>query len=307
MAQATAGAGPGDSGTALAATLAAAADRRTQDLIDRFVHQAGPPPSRFAWVALGSHARGELHCASDQDHALVWQTDHAAHSSYAADLAHAVITGLTEFGMRPCDGGYMADRWSTSLADWVGQARDRLEAPTPQAVLDTDIFLDLRVLSGHLDMTAAHEVLLLGADSPRLLHGLATAANSFAPPRGGRARLRSRPLDLKRSGLAPLVLLARLYGLRARSAAVSTLTRIGAADDAGVLSRELSGRLADAFELLTRLRLQNQLDQVATGLPLSDVVDVGTLAEVDQRALRDALRAVRSAQSVTAVTFRTDL
>jgi CBS domain-containing protein len=201
----------------------------------------------------------------------------------------------------------MADRWSTSLADWVAQARDRVEAPTPQAVLDTDIFLDLRVLSGDLDMTAAHEVLLLGADSPRLLHGLATAANSFVPPRGGLGRLRSRPLDLKRSGLAPLVLLARLYGLRARSAAVSTLARIGAAGDAGVLSRELSERLAAAVELLTRLRLQNQLDQVAAGLPLNDVVEVGTLAEADQRGLREALRAVRSAQSVTAVTFRTDL
>ena len=55
-----------------------AADTRTITLIDGFLHEAGPPPARFAWVVLGSHARRELHCASDQDHALFWETG-AAH------------------------------------------------------------------------------------------------------------------------------------------------------------------------------------------------------------------------------------
>jgi CBS domain-containing protein len=287
--------------------LAAAADRRTRDLVDGFVHQAGPPPSRFAWVALGSHARRELHCASDQDHALIWQAARAAGSSYAADLAAEVIAGLTEFGMRPCDGGYMADRWSTSLVDWVAQAHDRIEAPTPQAVLDTDIFLDLRRVAGDLDITAATEVLRTGADSARLMHGLATAALSFTPALTAFGRLPHGPVDVKRTGLAPIVLLARLYGLRARSPEVGTVPRLAAAAGAGVLSEELAGRLVEAFGLLTRLRLAAQLAQVDAGLPLSDLVVVEDLPDDDQRALREAYRAVRAAQSTTAVAYRTDL
>jgi hypothetical protein len=133
LAQPAGGTPPGPD---LGAALAQAADERTRDLVDGFVHQAGPPPGRFAWVALGSHARGELHCASDQDHALIWDTDRAAASSYADDLAAEVIAGLAEFGMRPCDGGYMADRWSVGLADWVLQARHRIDAPTPEAVVE---------------------------------------------------------------------------------------------------------------------------------------------------------------------------
>lgn len=289
------------------AALARAADLRTRDLVDGFVHQAGPPPGRFAWVALGSHARGELHCASDQDHALIWETDRAAGSGYAADLAAEVIAGLAEFGMRPCDGGYMADRWSLALADWVAQARHRIEAPTPEAVLDTDVFLDLRALAGTLDVTPAADVLLAGAGSQRLLHGLAVAATSFPTALNPFGRLPHGPIDLKRTGLAPLVLLARLYGLAAASRAVSTRERLAAASDAGVLSDELVTRLADGFEVLSRLRLDAQVAQVRAGLPLSDLVVADDLSEDERLALREAFRAVRAAQSVTAVTFRTDL
>ncbi len=289
------------------AALARQADLRTRDLVDGFVHQAGPPPGRFAWVALGSHARGELHCGSDQDHALIWDTDRAADSSYASDLAAEVIAGLAEFGMRPCDGGYMADRWSLGLAEWVTQARHRIEAPTPEAVLDTDVFLDMRQLAGGLDITPASEVLLTGAGSQRLLHGLAVAATSFPTALNPFGRLPHGPVDLKRTGLAPLVLLARLYGLDARSRAVSTRDRLTAAADAGLLSDELVGRLEAGFGVLARLRLGAQVAQVLAGLPLSDVVVVDDLPEDDRAALREAFRAVRAAQSVTAVTFRTDL
>jgi CBS domain-containing protein len=287
--------------------LARVADERTRDLVDGFVHQHGPPPSRFAWVALGSHARGELHCASDQDHALLWEAERDAGSGYARDLAACVIEGLEAFGMRRCDGGYMADRWSVGLADYLDQARARIEAPTPEAVLETDVFLDLRALAGTLDVAAATQVQLAGADSPRLMHGLALAANAFPPPRLVFGRLPHGEVDVKRTGLAPIVLLARLYGLRARSAAVSTPQRLRAAAAAEVLSSELVERLVGAFALMGRLRLAAQLEQVAAGRPVCDRVAVGALDEADQAGLRDAFRAVRAAQAATTVAFRTDL
>ena len=77
--------------TTVGRPLSDAADARTRELIDGFLHTEGPPPAAFSWVALGSHARRELHCASDQDHALFWETGQAATSSYARDLAGTVI------------------------------------------------------------------------------------------------------------------------------------------------------------------------------------------------------------------------
>lgn len=297
----------GGDGLRIARALADAADARTKLLLDGFVHQAGPPPGRFTWVVLGSHARRELHCASDQDHALVWADARSAASGYAADLADAVIEGLEAFGMRRCDGGYMADRWSHGVDDWVDLLRDRIAAPTPDAVVDADIFLDFRALGGDVPITRAKAVLLAGADSARLMHGLAHAANGFPVPLNAFGRLPRGKVDLKRTGLAPIVLLARLYGLLSRSGETSTLARLRAAADADVLGEDLSARLQSAFLLLTRLRLARQVTQVAAGKRLTDQVKIKELPEDDQALLRDGFRAIKSAQATTAVRFRTDL
>ncbi len=289
------------------APMSDAADARTRMLVEGFVHEAGPPPARFAWVALGSHARRELHCASDQDHALFWDGERAASSSYARDLAASVIEGLTRFGMRPCDGGYMADHWSHSLADWQVILRERVAAPTPEAVVDTDVFLDLRALTGTLDVGPASAELALGSQSARLMHGLAQAANSFPPPLNAFGRMPRGVVDLKKTGLAPIVLLARLYGLRAGSPAVGTDERLAAAADAQVLGEELTDRLRVAHTVLTALRLRNQLHQIDAREYVTDGVVLDSLPESEHDALRDAFRAIKSAQSVTSVTFRTDL
>ena len=282
-------------------SLAAAADARTRLLIDGFLHQAGPPPARFAWVLLGSHARGELHCASDQDHALFWEK--APTGSYAADLAATVIDGLEQFGMRRCDGGYMADKWSYSVADWADILRERVNAPTPDAIVDADVFLDIRPLTAGVDVAPA--LAELASESPRLLHGLAVAANSFPTPLHAFGRLPKGEVDLKKTGLAPTVLLARLYGLRAYSTAVSTDQRL--AEAASVLGEELSDRLRSGYALLTDLRLRNQLRQIEQREYVTDRLDPDELPDDEHEALREAFRAIRSAQNVTSVTFRTDL
>ncbi len=282
-------------------SLAAAADARTRLLIDGFLHQAGPPPARFAWVLLGSHARGELHCASDQDHALFWEK--APTGSYAADLAATVIDGLEQFGMRRCDGGYMADKWSYSVADWADILRERVNAPTPDAIVDADVFLDIRPLTAGVDVAPA--LAELASESPRLLHGLAIAANSFPTPLHAFGRLPKGEVDLKKTGLAPTVLLARLYGLRAYSTAVSTDQRL--AEAASVLGEELSDRLRSGYALLTDLRLRNQLRQIEQREYVTDRLDPDELPDDEHEALREAFRAIRSAQNVTSVTFRTDL
>lgn len=282
-------------------SLAAAADARTRLLIDGFLHQAGPPPARFAWVLLGSHARGELHCASDQDHALFWEK--APTGSYAADLAATVIDGLEQFGMRRCDGGYMADKWSYSVADWADILRERVNAPTPDAIVDADVFLDIRPLTAGVDVAPA--LAELASESPRLLHGLAVAANSFPTPLHAFGRLPKGEVDLKKTGLAPTVLLARLYGLRAHSTAVSTDQRL--AEAAPVLGEELSDRLRSGYALLTDLRLRNQLRQIEQREYVTDRLDPDELPDDEHEALREAFRAIRSAQNVTSVTFRTDL
>jgi CBS domain-containing protein len=83
--------------------------------------------------------------------------------------------------------------------------------------------------------------------------------------------------------------------------------RLAAASDANVLSEELSTRLQHGYELMSRLRLANQLRQIDAREYLTDRVDPDRLDDSDHDALREAFRAIKSAQSVTSVAFRTDL
>ena len=294
-------------GIAVSRAMAEAVDALTTELVEAYQADEGPAPEPFAWMALGSHARGELHCASDQDHALVWTTPEVAASEYARGMADHVIAGLAAFGMRPCSGGYMADKWSMSLADWAALLHDRINAPTADAIVDADIFLDLRRVTGDLDPAPLHAVLAAGGESARLLHGLAAAANSFPVPLNTLGRLPKDTIDVKRTGIAPIVLLARVYALQAGSDAVATIARLRDASDAGLLSEQLTRRLIFAYTLLTRLRLGHQLEQIETGEPITDLVAVESIPWNDQKLLRKAFKSVKSAQSATALTFRTDL
>lgn len=304
LARGTAGnAGP----AAVPGVLAATADDLAVQLIEGFVLEAGPPTVEFAWVDLGSMARRELHCASDQDNALVWATEQAADSRYAAELAARVIAGLADFGLRRCAGGFMADKWSMGIDEWCAHLHRCVVEPTPAAVLDTDIFLDLRPIAGSLDTSAAVQTLLTGSDSMRLLHGLAAAATSFGVPLGLWGRIRGDEIDIKRAGLTPLVLMARLYGLRVRSAEVGTVGRLRDAGDAGLLGRGLTDDLVQAFQVFTCVRIERQLAQAAAGEALTDKVPLAALDRPCLIELRDALKAVKSAQDATAWTFRTDL
>ena len=294
-------------GIAVSRAMAEAVDQLTCQLVEGYQAEEGPAPEPFAWMALGSHARGELHCASDQDHALVWATPEVAASEYARGMADHVIAGLSEFGMRPCSGGYMADKWSMSLTDWASTLHDRVNAPTADAIVDADIFLDLRRVCGDLDTAPLHAVLASGGDSARLLHGLAAAANSFPVPLNAMGRLPKDTIDVKRTGIAPIVLLARVYGLQAGSTQPATIARMRDANSTGLLSEQLTRRLIFAYTLLTRLRLAHQLQQIEAGEPITDLVPVESIPWNDQKLLRKAFKSVKAAQSATALAFRTDL
>jgi CBS domain-containing protein len=191
--------------------------------------------------------------------------------------------------------------------EWTAILRERVQTPTPDAVVDADVFLDMRALTSGLDVGFAVDELAAGSDSPRLLHGLAQAANAFPPQLHAFGRLPKGPIDLKRSGLAPIVLLARLYGLQARSAAVATDARLRDAASAGRLSDDLSGRLRQAYSALSSMRLRNQLQQIDNRQYVTDKVDPAALTDEQIEEVKAAFRAVKSAQAATSLAFRTDL
>jgi CBS domain-containing protein len=291
------------------AALADHYDEVTRAALAEAERSLGAPPTPYAWLALGSHARREPSLASDQDNALVLATDSPEAVEYGARMAKHVVAELDTAGLRRCDGDYMATTWCFSLEQWQDKLRRRFIDPTAQDIVDADVFLDLRPVAGTLDVSSLQETMVSAAGSARLLHGLARAAVQY--PSGlaplGRLRVTKGRVDLKRGGLAPLTMIARTYSLAAGSPAVDTRDRLAAAESANQLSARAAGRLGFAHALLTRLRLHHQLHCARAGEPITDQVPVARIRWVDERLLRQALESIREVQQATALRFRTDL
>jgi len=295
----------------ITAAVALVNDELTRRLIRLAEDRLGAPPCPYAWLALGSHGRGEQVLSSDQDSALAFADLPPDEQPAARDhfllLAGHVVSGLARAGIPRCPGGYMATGWCRSLPEFAALFRGWVEAPQRQALLEAEVFLDVRPVHGELSTEVLTGTLVVGGTRGPFTAQMARAAMTFRPPLGafGRLHLSDGQLDVKRAGTATIVLLARLYALAAGSAARTTLSRLDAGTAGGGLSRARAGQLAEVYRFLTWLRLEHQVQQVRRGLAPDNLVRPAELAAQDQRQLRAHLAAVRDAQDAMAACYGT--
>ncbi len=289
----------------IAHVIASLNDTLTGKLVRLAEEALGPPPCPYAWLALGSAGRMEQVLLSDQDNALAYTEDTAAARGYFPALAAQVVGGLLRAGFPECPGGYMATNWCRPIAAWAETFHAWVIEPTPQALVEAEVFLDFRRVAGALRTDELDRILLTGAGRPLFLFHLAQVARQFQAPLGsfGRIRTANGTVDLKRGGSTPIVLLARLYALAARSTARATLDRLAAAADGGVLSHWGAEALSDTYEFLMRLRLAGQLRRWREKREPGNGVLVARLSPLERRRLRDAFRTVRNLQQATVLKF----
>lgn len=291
--------------------VADANDSLTRRLLGLAETHLGPPAWRYRWLALGSHGRREQVLSSDQDHAIAYELpepgkETAAHDYFAA-LAGLVVPGLARAGLPLCAGGYMATSWCRPLDEFALLFRSWIDEPRPKALLQAEVFLDVRACHGDLSTDVLDRILLAGGSRGPFRVQMAAAAVHFRPPFGwfGRLRTSGSTVDLKLGGTAAIVLLARLYALTAGSTTHSTVARLQAASAAGTLSPSSAVSLIEAYRFLTELRLRHQVEQVGDGLPADNRISLDWLTSEQSRRLRTTLRLVRDLQDVTAMRFST--
>jgi CBS domain-containing protein len=289
----------------IARVIASLNDTLTGKLLRLAEEATGPPPCPYTWLELGSGGRMEQVLTTDQDNALAYAEDTRAAHAYFEKLAGKVVEGLLQAGFPPCPGGYMATRWRRPLAVWEQTFRAWIGRPEPQALLEAEVFLDFRAAHGDLSLAPLDGILHEAAHQPLFLSHMARAALRFRPPLGlfGRLRAELGRVDLKLGGLAALVLLARLVSLASRSPARSTVDRLRAGAEAGVIGHETAEALIDAFRLLMRLRLREQLRSLAAGSEPGNAVPRDTLTSLEQRRLREALRTVAETQKAVGMRY----
>ena len=295
----------------LDATVIAGFVARLNDaLIERIVRMAeadlGDAPCRWAWLALGSEGRMEQTLLTDQDNALVYERDGEAERAWFAAFADRVNADLETAGFPRCPGGYMARYWTGPIGEWVTRFEEWVDAPSPEALLHGAIFFDFRRVAGSLDLAPLEAILATAVQKPVFVRFLARAALEFKPPPLLVLTLRGHTtVDLKLHGIAPVVFLARAYGLERAGADRNTLARLEAAAKAGTLPEDVYASVADAYRFLVALRLRVQLERIARGEAATSQLPLADLSGVDRGHVKDALRVVKSFQEAGALHFRT--
>ncbi len=297
--------------------VTAITDAITSRLLQLAEAELGPPPVDYAWVAAGSQARNEQSAKSDQDNCMVLDDayDEAAHGAYFKALASQVNQGLDACGYVFCPGDMMArtDQWRQPQRVWAGYFRRWTDTPEPKALMLTCVFFDLRLIHGRasllddlrrgvLQRTRSNRIFLAYMVGNALLH---------RPPLslfGGISTIRSgqhrNTVDLKHSGIVPIVDLARIYALAGGHAAVNSHDRLAIAAEGQEVSAQGAHDLRDALEFLATLRIQHQALQMARGQLPDNHLALHELSNFERSQLKDAFGVVQTLQSVLAQRYR---
>lgn len=292
--------------------VADAAIRRLVALAER---DLGPAPAPYCVVAMGSLGRLEAGLGADQDTAIIVDDSGDATDSWFARLAETLTGGMERIGFPRCPGDIMATnpRWRQTVAQWRTTFRSWMNEPEPTAVMEAQIFFDMRPIAGDVSLyaTLSGDIVALAPRSTRFLAHLAAAAMQRTPPIGffrgfvlERDGEHRNTLDLKHGGIAAVVQLARLYCLTHGLAPVNTQSRLTAANNAGAISAESANDLSDAYEFICYQRVRHQGRQIRAGIAPDNYVAPQELSELDKKHLRDAFAVIRTMQGALPTTYQ---
>jgi CBS domain-containing protein len=265
----------------------------------------GDPPVAYAVLVLGSAGRGESLLAMDQDNAIVFaegEPDGAA-DRWFAELGKHIADILHEVGVPYCQGGVMAKNaaWRGSAKTWRERVTEWIGRSSPEDLLSVDIFFDLRAVHGDgaLAENLRRDALDLAKGQVTFLKLLAESAGPFEPPLGFFGiKTENGRVDLKRGGLFGIVATARVLALRFHVGERSTPARLSAVKSLHVGAERDLEALIHAHRVLLGAMLDQQLIDIAAGLPASNKVETRRLGSAELESLKDALKSLRYADEM---------
>ena len=279
--------------------------------------QLGPAPIDYVWVAAGSQARSEQTAKSDQDNCMVLDDSYneAEHGAYFKALATFVCDGLDACGYIYCPGEMMAmtDTWRQPKRQWAEYFTRWTGQPEPKSLMLTCVFFDLRAIYGkaHLLDSLRHDVLQRTKGNSIFLAHMVGNALQHQPPLGifkGISTIRSGEhkgkLDLKHTGVVPIVDLARVYALAGGHEEVNTHDRLLSAAAQGAVSEQRARDLRDALEFLAFTRIQHQARQITAGQPPDNYLNPNDISNFERSQLKDAFTVVHDLQNVLGQRYR---
>jgi len=285
-------------------------DAVTHRLIAMADQKLGPAPVPYVWLACGSQGRQEQTGVSDQDNCLFFDDgyDEASHGAYFTQFAKFVCDGLDKCGYVYCPGEMMAmtPKWRQPVRVWKTYYRSWIERPEPMAQMLASVMFDLRPIWGKAELFESVQAETLGVARKNSIFIAHMLSNSLThtPPLGMFGNLavirtaeNRNTIDMKHSGVVPIVDIARMYALMGGIPEVNTHERLEAGRDASVLSEKGARDLLAAFEFIAITRLRHQARQIRAGKKPDNFMLPEEISHLERSQLKDAFGVVKTIQS----------
>ncbi|GAA0290134.1 CBS domain-containing protein [Pseudomonas rhodesiae] len=281
-------------------------------VIELSLAEKGDPGVPFSWLCFGSEGRREQTLYTDQDNGILFEAKDASEAAAIRGrllpLAQHINQSLALCGFSLCKGNIMAGNPELCLsrAEWARRFAAFIREATPENLLGSSIYFDLRVVWGD---EQGCEVLRQGildqvADNRLFQRMLAENALRQRPPVGRfrdfvltRKGGEKATLDLKVQGLTPFVDGARLLALANGIHANNTLERLRQLVVKEVIEPLDGAAYEEAYHFIQQTRMQQHQLQSRENQPYSNRVDPDSLNHLDRRILRESLRQAQRLQS----------
>ncbi|WP_018141739.1 DUF294 nucleotidyltransferase-like domain-containing protein [Thioalkalivibrio sp. ALJ7] len=267
----------------------------------------------FTWLAFGSQAREEQALVTDQDNGILFDAeadDADAIRERLLPYAKAVNQALAECGFTRCPGNIMAGNPECCLSgeEWDQRFTRWIEQGTPEHLLKSSIFFDLRAVDGNTGPVEALRTRLLQktAFNSRFRRQMAANQQMFRPPLGlfGEIKSGAKGIDIKKQGLTPFVDGARVIALAAELPATRTHDRLDQAVTAEVMREGDARDYHAALRYLQMLRLRAQQKAMREGRDDDNRIRPEELGTLEGRILKESFRQARKLQGQLEVQYQ---
>lgn len=278
------------------------------------------PPAEYVWLGLGSEGRDEQTIITDQDNMLIYEQGNNLSAEQLCDyyfkvFSEKAVERLHHVGFEKCKGGVMPsnERWRGSLNEWNRRIEERLTYGRGIfEPLDVIILTDARPISGNKNISDRF--------LPSFLHKLKdnnqvmkdfiqsavlmpTALSFFGNFKKEKTGENKDKINIKLTGWAPLIMTVRMAALSIGIYETNTLQRIKQLGERNVIKKEMEKQLIDAYLVLVRFRIMNQITYKESSKHNMSFVRPDMLGSEAEEELRRAMKTIEALQKQVEATL----
>lgn len=260
-------------------------------------------------IVMGSEGRNEQIIKTDQDNALVVKNgiDVEQYRPYMQQITQTLI----DFGYPPCEGNIMVSNpfWCKTVNDYKKDTARWIEAPDMQNYMDLAIFFDSFAVAGDKELLINLKDDLFNKlhDKDVFMAYFARATLTFdTPSTVANFMTKTYNIDIKKTGVFPIVQGIRSLSLREKIRETTTVKRIKILQQKKILETEMANELLEAFDVLNTLRLKAHLQKIQDSKKINNEIDTHSLGKIERDLLKDSFKIVNNFKKFITYVFKID-